>query len=121
MGVQSAINSVIGSAGAAAALSDLSSSAKSTSKTVTELGVDAKMAAKARKEVQQKLDAIYTNQENWARARANVESIVNDPRIVDERTAQSLNNLTKTLNMDKIREDLKKAEEMDTRKQKGHK
>lgn len=107
MGVQSAINSVIGSAGAAAALSDLSSSAKSTDKTVKELGVDAKMAAKARKEVSQKLDAIYANRENWARARANVVSLMNDPRIVDERTLNGLNNLTKSLNMDKIRDELK--------------
>lgn len=107
MGVQSGINRLIGAAGSAAALSDLNTSVKSTAKTVEQLGVDSKMAAKARKEVQQKLDAIYANRENWARARANVESTINDPRIVDERTLNGLKNLTKSLNMDKIREDLK--------------
>ena len=110
MGVQSAINSLIGSVGAAAALTDLNSSAKSTAKTVKELGVDSKMALKAQKEVQQKLDAIYTNKENWARARANVESIMNDRTIVDEKSLNDLNNLTKHLDMDKIRDELRKAE-----------
>lgn len=69
MGLQSAINNLIGTAGAAAALTDLNSSAKSTAKTVNQLGVDSKMAEKARKEVQQKLDAIHANQELMTRAR----------------------------------------------------
>lgn len=110
MGLQSAINGLIGTAGAAAALTDINSSTKSTAKTVKELGVDSKMALKAQKELQQKLDAIYTNKENWARARANVESIMNDRTIVDEKSLNDLNNLTKHLDMDKIRDELRKAE-----------
>ena len=107
MGLQSGINSLIGTAGAAAALTDLNSSAKSTAKTVKELGVDSKMSLKAQKELQQKLDAIYTNKENWRRARANIASIMDDRTIVDERMAQSLNNLTKTRGMDQVMNELK--------------
>lgn len=90
MGVQSAINSVIGSAGAAAALSDLSSSAKSTDKTVKELGVDSKMAAKAREVTQQKLDAIYANQEHLKLARARLGQLMAE----NEGAAQVVNELS---------------------------
>ena len=76
MGVQSAINSLIGSVGAAAALTDLNSSAKSTANTVTELGVDSKMALKAQKELQQKLDAIRANQEHLKMARARLVELM---------------------------------------------
>lgn len=64
MGLQSGINRLIGAAGTAAALSDLNTSAKSTAKTVKELGVDSKMALKARNELLQKLEAINAQRLN---------------------------------------------------------
>ena len=65
MGIQSGINRLIGTAGAAVTLADkLSSESKQP-------GVDAKMALKARKVAQQKINAIYANKElsNKARTR----------------------------------------------------
>ena len=98
MGLQSGINSLIGAAGTAAALTDLNTSAKSTANTVKELGVDAKMALKARKEAQQKIDAIYANKESLRRARANIAQIMNDPTFAGERgerIAQVINELNR--------------------------
>lgn len=74
MGLQSGINRLIGTAGAAVTLADkLSSESKQPTelKTVKQPGVDAKMALKARKVAQQKINAIYANKElsNKARTR----------------------------------------------------
>ena len=89
MGLQSGINSLIGTAGAFAALTDLNSSAKSTANTVKELGVDSKMALKAQKELQQKLDAIYANKEHLKIARARLAQLMTE----DEGAAQFMNEL----------------------------
>lgn len=68
MGIQSSINKMIGSAGAAAALSSNFEKSKAESKST---GVDLKMAAKARKTAQQKIRAINENKElsNKAKSR----------------------------------------------------
>ena len=90
MGLQSGINSLIGAAGTAAALTDLSSSTKSTAKTAKELGVDSKMSLKAQEELRQKLDAIRANTEHMTRAR--MASLMN-AQIMDtmnKRTAQAM-------------------------------
>lgn len=74
MGLQSGINRLIGTAGAAVTLADkLGSGSKQPTepKAGKESGVDAKMALKARKVAQQKINAIYANKElsNKARTR----------------------------------------------------
>lgn len=67
MGLQSGINRLIGTAGAAVTLADKLSSEPKQSQP----GVDTKMALKARKVAQQKINAIYANKElsNKARTR----------------------------------------------------
>ena len=70
MGMQSAINRLIGTAGAGAlAATRISEGLKAKenikvkSVKTEKTGVDAKMAAKARRNVQQKINAIYANKE----------------------------------------------------------
>ena len=62
MAIQGAINKLIGTAGAAATLAGKLSE-KPESDTKSDSGVDAKMAAKARKTAQQKIKAIQANKE----------------------------------------------------------
>lgn len=74
MGLQSGINRLIGTAGAAVTLADkLGSDSKQPTepKASKDAGIDAKMALKARKVAQQKINAIYENRElsNKARTR----------------------------------------------------
>ena len=62
MPIQSAINRLIGTAGAAATLaSKLGNKTDASTPNTKESGVDAKMALKARRVVQQKINAIYAN------------------------------------------------------------
>lgn len=102
MGLQSAINNLIGTAGAAAALTDLNSSAKSTAKTVKELGDDSKMALKAQNELQQKLDAIHAQQLNAIFTKGGLSD---KARTRFQQTAGE------------VMDDLNKAEKMDARTQ----
>ena len=95
MGLQSGINSAIGALGTAAALTDLNSSAKSTAKTVKELGVDAKMALKARNEVQERINAIRTNKELSDKARTNIVRMMHDPTVWSETVGQVMDDLNK--------------------------
>lgn len=68
MAIQGAINRLIGTAGAAAALSEkLGKDAKASEPKSS--GIDAKMAAKARRVAQQKINAINANKEISAKAR----------------------------------------------------
>ena len=62
MAIQGAINKLIGTAGAAATLAG-KLSVKPESDAKSDSGVDAKMAAKARKTAQQKIKAIQANKE----------------------------------------------------------
>ena len=64
MAIQGAINRLIGTAGAAATLAGkLSDKKPSLDPKSSESGVDAKMAAKARKVAQQKIKTIQANKE----------------------------------------------------------
>lgn len=70
--IQGMINSAIGSATAAIGAAKLNKNfnKKSTAvETNTNEGVDVKMAAKARQNVQQKINAIYANKELSSKAR----------------------------------------------------
>lgn len=73
MGVQAGINRLIGTIGAGAviaskmATSDKKESTPKADKKAT--GVDAKMAAKARRTAQQKINAIYANKEISSKAK----------------------------------------------------
>lgn len=62
MAIQGAINKLIGTAGAAAALSEKLGKDDKTPES-KDSGVDAKMAAKARKTAQQKIKTIQANKE----------------------------------------------------------
>ena len=79
MGLQSGINRLIGTAGAAVTLADKLSNPKQPSEPkAKETGVDAKMAAKARRVAQQKINSIYTNKELSNKARTRRIGIVMD-------------------------------------------
>lgn len=70
--IQGSINQIIGSVAAGAvAVKKLATDKKPAETPKVEAGVDAKMAAKARKVAQQKINAIYANKElsNKARTR----------------------------------------------------
>lgn len=70
MGIQSGINKLIGTVGAAATIASKMSTSDSTPKADKKAsGVDAKMAAKARRIAQEKINAIYANKEISSKAK----------------------------------------------------
>lgn len=76
--IQDNINSIIGTAGDIAAdVKDIKDTAKAK-KAKEDTGIDAKMAAKARKEMQQKIDTIYANKELSQKARIREVGIAMD-------------------------------------------
>lgn len=73
--IQSSLLGLVGTASAAAVSA---AKAMETEKEVKEAGVDAKMAAKARKVAQQKINAIYANKELSDKARTRRMGVVMD-------------------------------------------